>query len=407
MATARRPTLNDPYETTETHLERLLGRALNSFDLPDTTVDRLGSALAHASSLHSSHHSARLDRATYRHAYLLADGSSVVLWELVHNSGPGGAEQHEVYADESEVRLAASRLPAGFPGFADTGPGAGSGPGSDDRRGGRSADDAPGIEGSRRSGGGPDGLLPDPSWDDEPGDGGARTRGARTEGGRTGGTGRDAEDTYEDSGVSEGSDPADRGALGPAGLGGSHGPQGSAGFGGPEGFGGSGGFGGLDGGRRSEGFDGYEGFQGFGAGSATDFGSDIDLLAGLLSAPPAPLPRMYVPDNSADHARRVLRRAENTDRPGPKTAELLRGAFAHHITQVFGRQCRVGARDAGFTLYEHAFLLLDGAEVSLWEVEHTATPDGRHMCEVYATESGAREAMESRGRGRSAPRAGL
>ena len=54
--TRRRPgdtTLSDPYETTEQHLDRLLRRALNSFDLPDSTVDRLGSALAHSSSLHS------------------------------------------------------------------------------------------------------------------------------------------------------------------------------------------------------------------------------------------------------------------------------------------------------------------------------------------------------------------
>ncbi|MFF0445721.1 DUF6227 family protein [Streptomyces sp. NPDC004609] len=265
--------MNDPYETTETHLERLLGRALNSFDLPDTTVERLDSALAHASSLHSSHHSAAFDRATYRHAYLLADGSSVVLWELVHSTGPAGVEQHEVYADESEVRLAASRLPAGFPGFADAG-----------------------------------GALS--SF-------------------RAGDCGRDG--------------------LSPADL-------------------------------------------------EADLDSDFELLASLMAAPPAPLPRMYVPDNSADHARRVLRRAENEDRPGEKTALLLQGAFAHHITQVFGRQCRVAGKDAGFTMYEHAFLLLDGAEVSLWEVEHTATPDGRHMCEVYPTEHAAREAMELRAR---------
>ncbi|MGV9315457.1 DUF6227 family protein [Streptomyces sp. NPDC003691] len=321
--------MNDPYETTETHLARLLGRALNSFDLPDATVERLDSALAHASSLHSSHHSADLDRATYRHAYLLADGSSVVLWELVHSSGQGGSEQHEVYADESEVRLAASRLPSGFPGFADTGPagrpGPGSGPGS------RSSEDDIG--------------------------GGANGRGS-------GSGSADGVDGVPDAG--------DRGPLGPAGFG----------------------------------SDGLAG-SGFGPLPGPGFDSDIDLLAGLLSAPPAPLPRMYVPDNSADHARRVLRRAENPDGPGPETAELLRGAFAHHITQVFGRQCRVGDREAGFTLYEHAFLLIDGAEVSLWEVEHTATPDGRHMCEVYLSESGAREAMESRGRGRSVPRAGL
>ena len=50
----------------------------------------------------------------------------------------------------------------------------------------------------------------------------------------------------------------------------------------------------------------------------------------------------------------------------------------------------------GFSLYEHAFLLLDGREMSLWEVEHTATPDGRHMCEVYVSEDAARDAMERR-----------
>ncbi|MGW4032702.1 DUF6227 family protein [Streptomyces sp. NPDC004838] len=289
--------MNDPYETTETHLERLLGRALNSFDLPDVTVERLDSALAHASSLHSSHHSAALDRATYRHAYLLADGGSVVLWELVHTTGPDGVEQHEVYADESEVRLAASRLPAGFPGFADGG-------GSSFAPHGAFAPFAP--------------FAPfSPS---------AADRSFRT------------------------GEPG-RGGSGP----------------GP-------GSGGLD----------------------ADLDADFGLLADLMAAPPAPLPRMYVPDNSADHARRVLRRAENADRPGEKTAELLRSAFAHHITQAFGRQCRVAGKDAGFTLYEHAFLLLDGVEISLWEVEHTATPDGRHMCEVYETERMARGAMELR-----------
>ena len=259
--------MNDPYETTEAHLERLLGRALNSFDLPDATVGRLDSALAHASSLHSSHHSAVLDRVTYRHAYLLSDGSSLVLWELVHSTGRSGAEQHELYTEESEARLAASRLPSGFPGFA-------------------TAD----------------------------GDSGSGATGL----------------SFGDLGA--------------------------------------------------------------------DLDADFELLAALMTAPPAALPRMYVPDNSADHARRVLRRAENSDRPGEETAGLLRVAFAHHITQVFGRQYRVDGKDAGFTLYEHAFLLLDGTETSLWEVEHTATPDGRHMCEVYGSEHTAREAMELRAR---------
>ncbi|MFH8622659.1 DUF6227 family protein [Streptomyces vietnamensis] len=249
---------HDPYETTETHLERLLGRALNSFDLPDSTVERLGTALAHSSALHSSHHSASLHRTTHRHTYLLADGSALSLWELVHNAGRDGAEQHELYTEESEARLAASRLPAG----------------------------------------------PLPGWTAERAD-----------------------------------------------------------------------------------------------GRVLDEDDDLELLSALLARPIPAQPRMYVPDNSADHARRVLRRAENADRPGERTARRLRLAFAHHITQAFGRHCPVeGGRDAGFTLYEHQFLLLDGSEVSLWEVEHTATPDGRHMCEVYEDEHAARGAMESRSR---------
>jgi hypothetical protein len=230
-------------ESPEEHLARLLGRALNSFELPDETVRRLDCALAHDSSLHSAHHSAGLHRETYRHAWLLADGSALTLWELVHNTAADCVPQHEVYVDEEELRTATARLP----------------------------------------------LPPD----------------------------------------------------------------------------------------------------------APDFELPV-----TVQLSPVPTPRhMYVPDDSADHARRLLRRAENADRPGPDTAELLASAFAHQITQAFGRPER--ARRAGrarlsFSLYEHAFLLRDGAEVSLWEVEHTATPDGRHMCEVYVSEDAARDAMERR-----------
>ncbi|MFE7775720.1 DUF6227 family protein [Streptomyces sp. NPDC057445] len=275
--------MNDPYETTETHLERLLGRALNSFDLPDTMVDRLESALAHASSLHSSHHSATLHRTTYRHTYLLADGSSLTLWELVHNTGRGGADQHELYTEETEARLAASRL----------------------RAFGRQQ---PGGAG---------------------GDGRAVAPGAWPEAGPDPDAGPDA---------------------------------------------------GLD------------------TGPDADLDADLELLGRLLATAPAAPARTYAPDDSPDHARRLLRRAENPDRPGEETARLLRSAFAHHIGQAFGRQCLADGRDSGFTLYEHAFLLLDGTELSLWEVEHTATPDGRHMCEVYADERTARGAMELRAR---------
>ncbi|MFJ9868407.1 DUF6227 family protein [Streptomyces sp. NPDC101165] len=227
-------------ESPEEHLERLLGRALNSFELPDEVLRRLDCALAHDSSLHSAHHSAGLHRETYRHTWLLADGSAVTLWELVHNTVPGGDAQHEVYVDEEELHTATARLA----------------------------------------------LPPD----------------------------------------------------------------------------------------------------------TPDF--ELPVLM-QLSAIPEPR-HVYAPDDSADHARRLLRRAENPDRPDAETAALLATAAAHQITQAFGRPGRIGRAGLSFALYEHAFLLPDGREVSLWEVEHTATPDGRHMCEVYTSEDAARDAMERR-----------
>lgn len=230
----------DSPESPEEHLARLLGRALNSFELPDEAIRQLDCALAHDGSLHSAHHSAGLHRETYRHTWLLADGSALTLWELVHNTAPGDEPQHEVYVDEEELRTATARLP----------------------------------------------LPPD----------------------------------------------------------------------------------------------------------APDF--ELPVTVQLL---PPPAPRnAYVPDGSADHARRLLRRAENTDRPGAETAALLATACAHRITQAFGRPSRAGRAGLSFSLYEHAFLLDDGAELSVWEVEHTVTPDGRHMCEVYVSEDAAREAMERR-----------
>ncbi|MER7051710.1 MULTISPECIES: DUF6227 family protein [unclassified Streptomyces] len=227
-------------ESPEEHLMRLLGRALNSFELPDETLRQLDCALAHDGSLHSAHHSAGLHRETYRHTWLLADGSALTLWELVHNTAPGSEPQREVYVDEEELRTATARLA----------------------------------------------LPPD----------------------------------------------------------------------------------------------------------TPDFELPVQ-----VQLSPVPAPRhAYVPDASADHARRLLRRAENPDRPGGDLAARLTTASAHQITQAFGGPGRAGRARIGFSLYEHAFLLRDGAEVSLWEVEHTATPDGRHMCEVYESEDTARRAMERR-----------
>ena len=302
--------MNDPYETTEAHTKRLLGRALNSFDLPDTLVERLDSALAHASSLSCAHHSAGLHRETYRHTYLFTDGTTLTLWELVHNTGRDGARLHELYTEEADAQLAASRL---YP---------------------------PGGPHAPRPTFGSDGFGPEAY--------GAQTLGSET----------------FDVPLLASSSPSDL-------------------FPGP-----------FSEGIRAGLVPDHD------AGRVGDIDADCALLGSLLAAPPAPLPRtrMYVPDNSADHARRVLRRAENADRPDEEAALLLRTAFAHHITQVFGRQCRVEGKDAGFMLYEHAFLLIDGTETSVWEVEHTATPDGRHMCEVYDSERAARRAMELRAR---------
>ncbi|MFG3285054.1 DUF6227 family protein [Streptomyces sp. NPDC048111] len=281
-------------ESAQDQLAALLGRALNSFDLPDELVERLALAMAHTTSLHSSLHTSaagtggrRLSRETYRHCYLLLDGTTVTLWELAHHDGREYA--HELYAAEDEARLAAARLhrgtlPAGPPA------------GPDDEL---------------------DALV-------------AELNGIGLASGVIG--------AYP--------------AVG--------------------------------------GFDGVEDCWEAGLGPEEVIGADR--AAASPARPRAP----YAPDDSADHARRLLRRAENPDRPGGRTALRLRGAHAHRITQAFGRHCRTGGREAAFTLYEHAFLLLDGGELSLWEVEHTATPDGRHMCEVYGSEQAARTAMERR-----------
>ncbi|WP_234386465.1 DUF6227 family protein [Streptomyces sp. ERV7] len=244
------------YETAEEHVTGLLGRALNSFDLPDELVESLGSALAHTTSLHSSLHASggpgrpRLSRETFRHTYLLLDGATVTLWEVTHGRG------NEVYADEESALVAAARLR--------------------------------------------ERVLPD---------------------------------------------------LAP----------------------------------------------GFAADDLDPGLSDLEVLSGLAPVERAGTGRTYEADDSADHARRLLRRAENPDRPGASVARLLRGALAHRITRALGGHGGAAGR-GGVILYEHAFLLLDGVELSLWEVEHTATPDGSHMCEVYAAEQSARAAMERRAR---------
>ncbi|MFJ4715058.1 DUF6227 family protein [Streptomyces sp. NPDC088785] len=284
----------------EEQLTRLLGRSINSFELPDETLEGIDCALAYDSSLHSAHHSAGLHRETYRHTWLLVDGSPLTLWELVHNTGRDGLTQYEVYVTADEVHLATGRLPMppeAAPGFA--------------------------LDVSVSA----ETFTAFPDADPE------------------------APDAHE------------------AAV--------------------------LDGFTHVTGSFPYAELPGF---TAEFPGFTVDVPEAEVRLPPVPAPRPAFgpadPDSSVDHARRLLRRAENPEaetRPGPGTARLLREACAHQITQAFG--CRLGP---GFALYEHAFLLRDGCEVSLWEVEHTATPDGSHRCEVYLNQDAARAAIDRR-----------
>ena len=103
--------------------------------------------------------------------------------------------------------------------------------------------------------------------------------------------------------------------------------------------------------------------------------------------------RVFTCGNSVEHARRVLRRAENGDRPGEGVRRLLDSAIAHETTLVTMRQGRADFL-AEWALYEHAFLLAGGGEVSLWELEHTMTPSGEPVCEVYLDETAARDSAD-------------
>ncbi|MFR9757329.1 DUF6227 family protein [Streptomyces sp. TR06-5] len=104
---------------------------------------------------------------------------------------------------------------------------------------------------------------------------------------------------------------------------------------------------------------------------------------------------------SFDHARRLLRRAANPGRPGEETLRTLSGACGHAITQLPGLRGCPPARHPWCTLYEHAFLLSDGAEVCLYELEHDLTLDGGLVCEVYPDVAGAGRAVDRHARARS------
>jgi hypothetical protein len=236
-------------------VEELLARAGNGFEVGDEVLERLTTVLMAHTELASFRQRKgpprKLSRRTLRHNFLLTDGSCQTLWEIEHNTGPGGDHRHEVYADQQSLAAAQYAIDARFG---------------------------------------------DPSPEE-----------------------LEAE--------------------------------------------------------------------------ASEWLARLPELA-ALELPH--FPRQYTEDHSAEHAWRVLRRAENSDAPGEKMRRLLLSAIGHDIAYVTGRHLRAGGRVVGWTLYEHAFLLATGEEISLWEVEHTMNPEGRPVCEVYEDERAACDAADGR-----------
>ncbi|MFI9100572.1 DUF6227 family protein [Streptomyces fildesensis] len=106
--------------------------------------------------------------------------------------------------------------------------------------------------------------------------------------------------------------------------------------------------------------------------------------------------RRYEAANSADHAVRLLRRAVNPDLPGETIRRRVLSAVGHDIAFAGNNSRMIEERCAGWTLYEHAFLLPGGEEISLWEVDHSMTPDRHPVCEVYDRRDTARDSAERR-----------
>lgn len=116
-----------------------------------------------------------------------------------------------------------------------------------------------------------------------------------------------------------------------------------------------------------------------------DFGPDPADAGGPALSGPGGRRRSYTEHDSPDHAFRLLRRAANPNPPGEEVRRRLRSATAHTISIVTRRSAVVAGRPVSWTLYEHAFLLGDGSEMSLWEIDHTRTPSGSPVCEVYGS----------------------
>ncbi|NGO67746.1 DUF6227 family protein [Streptomyces boncukensis] len=269
------------------HLDVLLARAQNPFDVSDAVLTRLDSAVMFQTELYGWRHRSTppptLRCSSFRHVFLLADGGSLVLWELCYQSEGGGHELYELYTSQEALRRSERRVHQRLDGAGHT-------------------------------------VEPDAEPD------------------------------------------------GPYRLDGPHGP------GGPEGPGG---------------LDGLDGLGGL---------SGLEELANLAEPCPTEWHSGLTEHDSPEHARRLLRRAENADRPGEDTLRLLTTALGYQITHVPGPVMRTGGSRVWCSLYEHLFLLPDGREVSLYELEHNLSGTGRLVCEVYLEEAGADRAVHRRAR---------
>ncbi|MCT2591674.1 DUF6227 family protein [Streptomyces sp. N2-109] len=143
-----------------------------------------------------------------------------------------------------------------------------------------------------------------------------------------------------------------------------------------------------------------------GTGSGRDTELEPDLHGGrgfinfLAAAGRSARTRAYRESDSPDHARRLVRRAENPDRPGEETLRLLSTARGHEIVHVPKPHAAPPPFQVWCSVYEHAFLLADGTEISLYELEHDFSGTGRLICEVYLEEAVADQAARRRARDR-------
>lgn len=365
----------EPESTPAEQLQALLARALNPFDVCDATLRRLEHSVLHeASPDHGRRHGGPHAPVTaavpdpwwgcFRHLFLLRDGTSELLWELRYEDpSADGRLLSEVYEREHELRQAEQRVPGRHGlgsayGWSDEAVSGTEGAGAED-----AGPEDVGDEGCGGAVGGLDGGGHEVGLGNAPFTADAFTDEAFTADGIV--DGGIADDGIADGGFAdEGGGFPDDGAAGFADEG-----DGAAGEGSAEGV-------------------PHELRYGF-----RPFGPVPDM-------PWLPRQRCYAEGSSPDHARRLLRRAENPDRPGDEVLRLLDTAQAHEIVHVPRPHGLVHELHVWCSVYEHAFLLADGSELSLYELEHDLSTTGRLVCEVYLEESTADRAAHRHARDR-------